>query len=88
MFYTGDITAHTGEIIADINRSFGGTNVQTTEKGERMAQLLQEAHIAKRERDDAVFRLEQVIIILFICSILLLLIYIIFFCSLNQRSRI
>ena len=62
--------------------------MQTTEKGERMAQLLQEAHIAKRERDDAVFRLEQVIIILFICSILLLLIYIIFFCSLNQRSRI
>lgn len=62
--------------------------MQTTEKGERMAQLLQEAHIAKRERDDAVFRLEQVIVILFICSILLLLIYIIFFCSLNQRSRI
>ena len=31
-----------------------------SEKGDRLAQLMQDAHIAKKERDDAIYRLDQV----------------------------
>lgn len=31
-----------------------------TDKGEKLAQLMQEAHVAKREKEDALYRLEQV----------------------------
>lgn len=47
----------------DIQKSFhsGTSGVYTLpDKGEKLAQLMQEAHVAKREKDDAVYRLEQV----------------------------
>jgi hypothetical protein len=45
----------------DINKSFTSIGSRpVTEKGDKMAALMQEAHMAKKERDDALYRLEQV----------------------------
>lgn len=46
-------------IIQDINKSVGSIGVKT-DRGDKMAKILQEAHLAKKERDDAIYRLELV----------------------------
>jgi len=49
--------------LQDINKSFSSNTSKSfvqTDKGEKLAQLMQEAHVAKREKEDALYRLEQV----------------------------
>ena len=43
----------------DINKSVGSIGTKT-ERGDKMAKILQEAHLAKKERDDAIYRLDLV----------------------------
>ena len=46
-------------MLQDINKSVGSIGTKT-ERGDKMAKILQEAHLAKKERDDAIYRLDLV----------------------------
>lgn len=50
------------ETSQDLNRSYNNGSARShapTDKGDKYAQLMQDAHVAKKERDDAMYRLEQ-----------------------------
>ena len=54
------------EVNRSVSSSGGGRAYAQSDKGDRLAQVMQEAHIARKERDDAVYRLEQVQLVILI----------------------